>query len=389
MDPDLQPILSLLQNALASGAVYDVLKAGARKSWNKLSAVISNQVESKIKEEGLPLNNDLQRGVRQTYLQTAQHCFTSFSQKHPQYGKKLQSIAKVFRDEEQSLLDNPAAYSPEHLHTLEVPYKQVHQLFSSFSGESALPELVERALLAELNRRFGSEKSTDAYQELKKHFRSQKVFDIFREYFNKLYKNNERLRAAVNGALLVQVVSTEPQQVRELHLSAETLEQIQVELESLKERVYQDNQELAELVKEYLDQHSNLIPKAIADIKRTVRQEHKNTRGTVEKEHENTRGTVEKDHEKTRDVVRDLFEGSVHPRSYKPSERVIGIKNIARLERFTGRIKELKDLKKLIAKNQHRLIQINGPSGVGKSTLVTKLLDELEADENIHAYRNC
>ena len=73
-------------------------------------------------------------------------------------------------------------------------------------------------------------------------------------------------------------------------------------------------------------------------------------------------------------------------RVYSPAKRIAGTKTTARLDHFTDRVEQRADLKALVEKNQHRLIQICGSSGIGKTTLITKVFDELEDDPSIEGF---
>jgi Cdc6-like AAA superfamily ATPase/tetratricopeptide (TPR) repeat protein len=66
-----------------------------------------------------------------------------------------------------------------------------------------------------------------------------------------------------------------------------------------------------------------------------------------------------------------------------PAERIVGAWNPVDLERFTDRDLEREELKNLLKDSKHRVIQVGGPSGVGKTALVTKVLHELHEDSSL------
>ena len=141
---------------------------------------------------------------------------------------------------------------------------------------------MKASLRCELKNRFSDEELHPALEKLLIHTRSADVFPIFQSYFFEDYKSNDRLKAAFDGTVLVQLVSQDERELFTLStLPKETQARVKELFEVFRLQIADQNQELAGRLKAYFDEHIGPVLTAVSDVKRTVQDEHEVTRRHV------------------------------------------------------------------------------------------------------------
>ena len=333
------------------------------------SNVVSKVFRKRLLQEEttgkIPLNHDLHRGIRHAYLSASINLLTDLKPRFLQHSHTIDHITQVFSAEQKQIYKENYVLGSS-TNTPSIAYSEVYKIHPAYEGDrSQLKADLETDLRRELKQRFDSEEHGEALEKLRSEIRDTTLFNQLQNYFLQEYKDRDLIQAAFDGAMLVQLASREGKELEAIKaLPQETQQRVQELLEAFQKQLAPHNQELAKVLQDYFDERTSLILITIKKLETSL------------KDHQTS--------EADRVIARiDQLEGKP---DFPAAKRIAGVKTSARLEHFTDREQQRHDLKQLVTQNQHRLIQICGPSGVGKTTLITKLFDELEAEPRIHAF---
>jgi tetratricopeptide (TPR) repeat protein len=369
-----QPVIDFLVTTVAETDFYQGIFGNlAYDAGKKMGGLTSNVVskvfrKSLLQEETtgkIPLNHDLYRGIRHAYLSASINLLTDLKLRFPQYSHTIDHIIEVFSEEQKEIYKENYVLGNS-INTPNIAYSEVYKIHPAFEGDrSQLKADLETDLRRELKQRFDDEEHGEALEKLRSEIRDTTLFNQLQNYFLKEYKDRDLIQAAFDGAMLVQLASREERELEALKtLPEETQQRVSELLEAFQKQLAPHNQEIARILKDYFNERTSLILIAIKKLESSL------------KSHQAS--------EADRVIARiDQLESKP---DFPAAKRIAGIKTSARLEHFTDRNQQRHDLKQLVTQNQYKLIQICGPSGVGKTTLITKLFTELEDEVAIKAF---
>ncbi len=350
---------------IIGNVTYDASKKMGGLTGNVVSKVFRKRLQQEETTGKIPLNHDLYRGIRHAYLSASINLLIDLKARFPQHNHTIDHITQVFSAEQKQIYKENYVLGGS-INTPNIAYSEVYKIHPAYEGDrSQLKADLETDLRRELKQRFDSEEHGEAVEKIRSEIRDTTFFNQLQDYFLQEYKDRDLIQAAFDGAMLVQLASREERELEALKtLPEETQARISELLKEFQAQLAPHNQELAKVLQDYFDERTSLILISIKKLETSL------------KSHQ----TSEADR-----VIARIDQLESKP-DFPAAKRIAGVKTSARLEHFTDREQQRHDLKQLVAQNQHKLIQICGPSGVGKTTLITKLFDELEAEPSIHAF---
>ncbi len=350
----------MLKEVCTADAV--VREAFLRAIFDSPKAIRTELAKKKLPGDKLPLNDDLRRGIRLAYLRSAVEIMKRAKEADNRHAEALDKIIKVLK-EEQGDVDRPdygsrvTGYGSTPLETPPIDYSNLPKVLPAYQGENPLRSSVQEVFHRELNNRFfGDEDLQAAGLHLFGGDTSDGFFITMQAFFAEIYKTNDRVRAAFDGAMLVQMVTHDD--VRDLKtLPEETQQRMQTLLEELETRIAAENAELAEKFRRYFDIR---IDEVLTGIK------------ALKDGQQSIIDNVNRGNQAVIDEIRKSRAPTDHAAPYEP-QRVVGAVPILRA--FEGRLDKLAELRQSVI-NGNRLTQVCGPVGRGKTALATRFIND-------------
>ena len=235
---------------------------GRKQLRQSVERYVGRRIREELPNGKLPLSDDLRTGIRRAYLNTAKKIIEDFESQHGDHAEAVRITLEHF-EAELSEVDKEG-YAERHddpLNTSPINYEDIHQLFPSYQGDSSrLKEIVESSLRSELKNRFYDEELRPALEKLLIYTRNADVSLFFKATFLRIIKSNDRLKAALDGIVLVQLFSRNERELAALStLPKETQAHVKELFEALRSKIADQNQELAEKLEVCFDNRISLV----------------------------------------------------------------------------------------------------------------------------------
>lgn len=334
----------------------------------------------RAREGKLPQNHDLEKAVTTAYLQATKMAVEASLELHkaipkadrsPQANEDIDWLERCLRLLEGEFKKASSSWIPNE------DLEDVQQIFSNQKEDTLVGQLT-RSVITSLARHVSEPVPTMLVRKMNNDVQTETMpvswFKAFKGFFLEIYKNKPEIKNIFDKQILDELLVlgvANQEEIRDINNNLTTMQNV------ILARIEELRSLLCERFQNLQDAHLPtlaLIPKIAERQEKAILLL------------EEISKKIEEEGNKTRQHVTDEINRAIGFEIYPKAKRVSGHKNAATLDRFTDREVQRNDLKQLVWQNQHKLVQICGPSGVGKTTLVTKLFDELEANGTIAAF---